>query len=114
MSQRRRKGYNWKARQQKGKTYAGGQEREPEKNVHIQLVDSLLDGEACQSFQGSNQQVLLPKRARLSDEETCSTGKRKKLNSKQRKRLLKVIERKEKKTKVSVLIKEHPTWQLVF
>lgn len=95
MSVRKRLGYNWKARQQKDSQERRGK-GESLKESGTPIVDT-------------NQQILPPKRAKLGDEETCSTSKRKKLSSKQRKRLLKVIEVKEKKAKASTLIKAHHT-----
>lgn len=109
MSLKKKLGYNWKARQQK----TGTLKKHGAEAIAVPVeLDSSVDGGGRELFktpQDTNVEVLLPKKSKLTSEETASTSKRKKLNAKQRKRLLKVIEAKEKKAKV-VLIKEHHTW----
>lgn len=105
MSRRKRTGYNWKARQQNIKAGSGGV-----RGIHVELDESLRENESCRSLLDTNQQVLPPKGAGKCSEETCGDSKRRKLNSKQRKRLLKVIEVKERKAKVLTLNKAHHTW----
>lgn len=102
MSVRERLGYNWKARQQKrshnGKLEGGA--REKRINFQVELEESIF-GSVCESSQqDTNVQVLPPKKEKLSEKGGFCTSKKRRLNPKQRKRLLKVVEAKEKKAKV--------------
>ena len=111
MSLKKRLGYNWKARQQRPTRKKHGSEGN---SVAVELDQSVCGGRERESDLKSpldtNVEVVLPKRSKLSDEEIPNTVKRRKLNSKQRKRLLKVVEAKEKKAKV-IPIKAHHTWK---
>lgn len=94
----RKKGYNWKARR-------SGNDKpveKSEKTCLVELDESLFGSNACSNELDTNVQVLPPKRAKLSEEYDTCTSKRKRLNSKQKKRLLKVVEAKEKKVKVYI------------
>ena len=92
----RKKGYNWKARLQSG-TEKG---KRPTESFCVELDESVFGG-TDNLAPDTNAPVLPSKKAKLNeDEETC-TVKRRKLNAKQRKRLLKVVEAKEKKAKVN-------------
>lgn len=91
--------YNWKARQRSGN---GLKKKSGETSVQVELDESLL-GSSCATCEyelDSNMQVLPSKKARLSENSDEHVVKRKKLNAKQRKRLLKVVEAKEKRAKV--------------
>ena len=98
MSSRKKAGYNWRARR------SGNEKpvKKSEKTCHVELDESLFGSNACSNGLDTNVQVLPPKRPKLSDEDDTGTSKRKRLNSKQRKRLLKVVEAKEKKVKVCI------------
>jgi hypothetical protein len=88
--------YNWKARQNDHKKGEG-------KSVErVELDKSLFDGSCTDSEHplDSNVQILPTKKAKLSEDSDDRVVKRKKLSAKQRKRLLKVVEAKEKKAKV--------------
>ena len=115
MSSRKRLGYNWKARQHRPASRKhekhGGEKREGDGPV-VELDKSLYGGNSLKSPLDTNEEVVLPKRPRLSKDETFKDTKKKKLNAKQRKRLMKVVEAKEKKAKVSTLINAHHTWQV--
>ncbi len=104
MPPRKKLGYNWKARQQKGGDSA------KRKRGLINCGDA-LDSQTEQQRQyegaceGDTNAFILPeKKARLDLSEIESTQKRKKLSSKQRKRLQKIVEAKERKAKVSYSI----------
>ena len=113
MSVAKKPGYNWKARQQKcvaNKRIRGHTGKE-DCEGHVELDQSCFSGYFEASPQDTNAQVLPPKKPKFSDKDDLGTVKRKKLSAKQKKRLLKVIEVKEKKAKVScILIEAHHTW----
>lgn len=99
MSARRKLGYNWKARQRKTESNSRGRTVQGE-GFRVEL-DSSLFGGGDEGVWDTNVQVLPSKRAKSrEEEEDCTTYKRKRLSSRQRKRLLKVIEVKERKAKV--------------
>ena len=104
MSRRKRTGYNWKARQQNVKASSWGVQ-----GIQVELDESLRENESGRSLLDTNQQVLPSKGGNKCSEKTCGDPKRRKLNLKQRKRLLKVIEAKERKAKVDTLNKAHHT-----
>lgn len=113
MSLKKRLGYNWKARQQKPTGKRSREKGGESKGVAVELDDSLYGRKPEWSLKSpldTNIEVVLPKRPKLSEEEGIDNQKRKKLNAKQRKRLLKVVEAKEKKAKVT-LFKAHHTWE---
>lgn len=102
MSARKRKGYNWKARQAaKGRRTA------------ITDLSSLIEDAAeAHDTQGDDTNfVVLPSKgaSRKEDEADFAAAdkKRTKLNPKQKKRLRKVLEAKEKKAKVLHLQTDH-------
>lgn len=102
MSARKRKGYNWKARQvAKGRRTA------------ITDLNSLIEdaAEAHDTQGGDTNFVALPSKgaSRKEDEADLAAAvkKRTKLNPKQKKRLRKVLEAKEKKAKVLHLHADH-------
>lgn len=110
MSSRRRVGYNWKARQRKPKS-----EKIKRRGFCVELDEALFDSSSCsldRNEEDSNVQILPPKKVKLA-EDAAGTLERKKLNAKQRKRLLKVIEAKEKKAQVTP-INAHHTWLWLF
>ncbi len=99
MSSRKRVGYNWKARQQRPSSKKHGGEA-----VAVELDESLYKRELENTLKSpldTNVEVVLPKGPKLSEKDTLNTLKRRRLNTKQRKRLLKVVEAKEKKAKVN-------------
>lgn len=90
--------YNWKARQRSGDEL----KKSGKASFQVELDESLF-GSSCATCEydlDSNIQVLPSRKARLSEDSDEHVVKRKKLNAKQRKRLLKVVEAKEKKAKV--------------
>lgn len=90
--------YNWKARQKKQQVG-----KKPGKTFLVELEESLLDDSCTNAHdcpQDSNIPVLPSKKARVDEDGGEHVVKRKKLNAKQRKRLLKVVEAKQKKAKV--------------
>ena len=90
--------YNWKARQKSLPV-----EKKSEKTFHVELDESLLDGGCTNTSDyplDSNLPVLPCKKAKVDEGSGEHAAKRKKLNAKQRKRLLKVVEAKQKKAKV--------------
>lgn len=101
MAVRKKPGYNWKARQ-----YSVNKISASINSPKIEPDQVYLSG-----TNGSNSDdLILPNRKRLDSSIEEYTPKRKKLSSKQRKRLQKIIESKEKKAKVSIPINAHPTW----
>lgn len=99
MSWKKRAGYNWKARQKNRLETVKKSSKAP---FQVALDESLF-GSSCPTSESpldSNVQVLPSKKAKLSEDGDTYVPKRKKLNAKQRKRLLKVVETKEKKAKV--------------
>ena len=97
---RKKLGYNWKARQshhdQGGGRGAGGP------------ASGLREEKA--RLEDSNALVLPAHRKRSVEEGEENTSKRKRLSTKQRKRLIKVLEAKKKKAKVVILNNAHSTW----
>lgn len=95
---RKRAGYNWKARAQQG----GEKARARTGKQEVELDESLLASTYGPSpGLDTNVEVLPPKRAKLNAEGAEGEVKRKRLNAKQKKRLLKVVQVKEKKAKVN-------------
>ena len=91
--------YNWKARLQ---SRGNGEGHTKKKAFRVELDESLFDGSCtnCEYPLDTNAQVLPSKKAKLNEDSDNHPAKRKKLSAKQRKRLLKVVEAKEKKAKV--------------
>ena len=93
MPPRKKLGYNWKARQQQRRD---GRKQKKTHYDGLKPVDSMAEyAEAGE--EDPNAFVLPSKRRKVEHSET---EKRKKLSSKQRKRLQKIVEAKEKKTEV--------------
>ena len=107
MPPKKKLGYNWKARQQKRVDRIRKQNLSAPVRVEFGSPATDYVG-ACGD--DSNVLVLPSKRKAPDSDEAERTLKRKKLSGKQRKRLLKVLETKEKKARVSVLNKAHCTW----
>jgi len=109
MPPKRKLGYNWKARQQKRVDRIGKQNFSAPSSVRVEFERPATDYVgACGD--DSNVLVLPSKRKANGSDEVERAPKRKKLSSKQRKRLLKVLETKQKKARVSILNKAHSTW----
>ena len=106
MAPRKKLGYNWKARQR--------QTKKPNKSLTTQEVPKFEGSTVVderRSYPDDTNTLILPCRKRPdSDTDVECPPKRKKLSSKQRKRLQKIIESKERKVRVSVPIKAQPTW----
>lgn len=106
MAPRKKLGYNWKARQR--------QTKNPSKSLTIQEVpkfEGCADVDERISYPDDTNTLILPSRKRPDlDADVECPPKRKRLSSKQRKRLQKIIESKERKARVSFPIKAHPTW----
>lgn len=99
---RKKLGYNWKARQShydQGGSRGAGRPASGLREEKARLEDS-------------NVLVLPARRKRSVEEGEENTSKRKRLSTKQRKRLMKVLEAKEKKAKVVVLNNAHSTWEV--
>lgn len=98
----RKRGYNWKARQHKKDTVEKRRKatKEVSKNLDVELDPSVFASSNSNDYDGTNVQVLPSKKQKLNVGEDIGISRKKKLSSKQRKRLLKVIEVKEKKAKV--------------
>lgn len=94
MSLKRKLGYNWKARQQKAQSNVGAERTVPE-------VESLSDADAYYAGVGDSNALVLPsKRKKARTEDVEEAPKRKKLSTRQKKRLQKIIEAKERKAQV--------------
>ena len=96
MSSKKRLGYNWRARQQKAQSNVGGERVVPE-------VEGFLDTDRRYHVSGerdSNALVLPSKRKRTGSGDTEQAPKRKKLSTRQKKRLQKIVEAKERKAQV--------------
>lgn len=96
MSLGRRAGYNWKARQKRES------KKKSVETFSVELDESLFSSGCvtCECPLDSNVPVLPSKKVKLAEDYDSHGLKRKKLSAKQRKRLLKVVEVKEKKAKV--------------
>ena len=95
---RQKLGYNWKARQPKG----GASFKRKRDNVSCGDVQADQLGQFGGESEGDTNVFALPeKKAKLDPLETKSVKKRKKLSSKERKRLQKIVEAKERKAKVN-------------
>lgn len=95
MSLKRKLGYNWKARQQKAHSINVGTERA------VPEVEGLPDADAyCAGVGDSNAFVLPSKRKKTRTEDVEAAPKRKKLSTRQKKRLQKIVEAKERKAQV--------------
>ena len=100
MSLRKKLGYNWKARQRK--VCSNGRSGE----VALPKVEGLSESATYCGSEGhglvgdSNALVLPSKRKKTDQSDGEPAPKRKKLSSKQKKRLMKVLEAKEKKAQV--------------
>lgn len=102
MSSRKRLGYNWKARQQKEKVNEKSRSLKKDKTNGSPELEPSLSYLPVQDGFDTNVEVLPSKKQKLVKEDDDDVHKRKKLSGKQRKRLLKVIEAKEKKAKVGL------------
>ena len=88
---RKKLGYNWRARRS---GYGGGTSRRDS------VTSRALGLEVCETSEDSNA-LILPSRPKSRLQEVESRlSKRKRLSAKQKKRLLKIVEVKEKKKKV--------------
>ena len=98
MSSKRKRGYNWKARQQKALSLSDvcAERAIPE-------IEGLSDLDALQytnSVDDSNALILPSKRKKTRTDVVEPAPKRKKLSTRQKKRLQKIVEAKERKAKV--------------
>lgn len=95
MSSKRKRGYNWKARQQKALSNVGVERAVPE-------IEGLSDVDAlyCAGVGDSNALVLPSKRKKTRTDDVEPAPKRKKLSTRQKKRLQKIVEAKERKAQV--------------
>ena len=103
MSLRKKPGYNWKARQRKAHSNGGGSEG------MVPQEEGLSESDAFMCWTGvgpsargadSNALVLPSKRKKTDGNTTEPAPKRKKLSAKQKKRLQKIVEAKERKAQV--------------
>lgn len=101
MAFRKRLGYNWKAR------------KNPVKKASQEIVPKVELDDQTGSHPDDTNSLVLPSRKRVSSgaDEEC-IPKRKKLSSKHRKRLQKIVESREKKAKVGFQIMPTPRGQL--
>lgn len=110
MAVRNRLGYNWKARQRSSKKAGNSFSLEAVPKVELDT-----DPDPTDNYPDDTNLLVLPGTKRVSSgADEGSIPKRKKLSSKQRKRLLKIVDSKERKAKVSVLNNAHSTWSLYF
>ena len=95
MSSKRKRGYNWRARQQKALSNVGVERAVPE-------IEGLSDADALYytGVGGSNALVLPSKRKKTRTDDVEPAPKRKKLSTRQKKRLQKIVEAKERKAQV--------------
>lgn len=95
MSSKRKRGYNWKARQQKVLFNIGVERAVPE-------IEGLSDADALYyaGVGGSNALVLPSKRKKIRTDDVEPAPKGKKLSTRQKKRLQKIVEAKERKAQV--------------
>lgn len=100
MSSRRKVGYNWKARQRR--SYADGDNGDtvPEVEGLLKTDSYYVDGGGHGTVSDSNAFILPSKRKKSDVSHVESAPKRKKLSSKQKKRLQRILEAKEKKVQV--------------
>ena len=101
MSSRKRLGYNWKARQRNVHSNGGGDEGTVPKEKGLLESDALCWTGAGPSTAGDSNALVLPsKRKKTETSGTKPAPKRKKLSTKQKKRLQKIVEAKERKAQV--------------
>ena len=110
MSQKKKLGYNWKARQHKRSGFRHNQECVLGSDLPVVELGSSATEYVATRVDDSNVLVVPSKRKIVDSSEFERAPKRKKLSGKQRKRLQKVVEAKEKRARVSILIKKHYTW----
>lgn len=97
MSSRRKRGYNWKARQQKTSQCDVGAER----SIPEHEIEGLSDADAYYSSVGDSNALILPcKRKKIRTDDVEPAPRRKKLSTRQKKRLQKIVEAKERKERV--------------
>ena len=94
MSSKRKRGYNWKARQQKTAQYNVGAER----SIPVEIEG--LSDDADAGVDDSNALVLPCKRKKIRTDDVEPVPRRKKLSTRQKKRLQKIVEAKERKEQV--------------
>jgi hypothetical protein len=92
MSSKRKRGYNWKARQQKAPCNVGAERSVPE-------IEGLSDVDNT-GVGDSNALVLPYKRKKMRTDDVEPAPRRKKLSTRQKKRLQKIVEAKERKEQV--------------
>lgn len=97
MSSKKKLGYNWKARQRKHQRDVDTRERVVPKVEGLSETDAYL---TCEGVGDSNVLVLSAKRKKVDTDNVEPAPKRRKLSVKQRKRLQKIVEAKEKKAQV--------------
>ena len=98
MSSKRKRGYNWKARQQKALSLSDVCTERA-----IPEIEGLSDLDALHytnSVDDSNALILPSKRKKTRTDVVEPAPKRKKLSTRQKKRLQKIVEAKERKAKV--------------
>ena len=101
MSLRKKPGYNWKARQRKAHSDGCSNEDMVPQGEGLSESDALCwTGVGPTAADDSNALVLPCKRKKTDASTTKPTPKRKKLSTKQKKRLQKIVEAKERKAQV--------------
>lgn len=111
MPKKKKLGYNWRARQHKRSGFRHNQQSVWGSDLPmVELGSSATEYVVGTRVNDSNVLVLPSKRKVADSSEFERAPKRKKLSGKQRKRLQKVVEAKEKRARVSILIKKHYTW----
>ena len=96
MSSKRKLGYNWKARRQKAQSNVGAERSVPEIEG-LSVADTSYHAGVPDD---SNALILPSKRKKIKTEDADPAPKRKKLSSKQKKRLQKIVEAKQRKAQV--------------
>lgn len=110
MAPKKKIGYNWKARQidhTKHHRIRVIELEQSEKPVVLESHDSFP-----RDVQDVNATILVTRKKNEIPVDQC-VPRKKKLSSKQRKRLQKIVQTKEKRTKVSVPFNAHPTWNCI-
>ena len=97
MSSKRKRSYNWKARQQKTAQYNVGAER----SIPVEIEGLSDDADAYYAGVDDSNAVVLPcKRKKIRTDDVEPAPRRKKLSTRQKKRLQKIVEAKERKERV--------------
>ena len=101
MSSRKKLGYNWKARQGKAHSNGCGDEGTVPREKGLSESDVLGWAGVGHSAAGDSNALVIPSKRKETDTSgTKPAPKRKKLSTKQKKRLQKIVEAKERKAQV--------------